>query len=220
MAATSPPVRRVVFGHSRGGRPLVARIRGDGSAARRLLVVGVIHGDEPAGLAITRSLRALPASPGSELAVVDALNPDGLRAGTRQNAAGVDLNRNFPVGFRPGGAPGDVYFPGPRALSEPETRAARRLIRDVRPTVTIWFHQHLNLVDESGGDPRVERRFARAVGLRLVRLPSYAGSATRWENARFPGTTAFVVELPAGRLSPGRTGVFVRAIEALEAAAD
>ncbi len=98
-----------------------------------------------------------------------------------------------------------MYYPGPRALSEPETQAGRRLIRDLRPTVTIWFHQHLNLVDESGGDPGVERRFARAVGLRLVRLPTYPGSATRWENARFPGTTAFVVELPAGRLSPSRT---------------
>ncbi len=74
----------------------------------------------------------------------------------------------------------------------------------------------MNLVDESGADPGVERRFARAVGLRLVRLAARPGSATRWENARFPGNTAFVVELPAGRLAPGRTAVFVRAIRALE----
>jgi protein MpaA len=165
---------------------------------------------------VTLALRRAAVANGAELVLVDDLNPDGRRAGTRQNARGVDLNRNFPYGFVRRGAPGDVYYPGPRALSEPETRAARRLIRQTRPTITIWFHQHMNLVDQSGGDVRIERRFARAVGMRLVRLPAYPGSATRWQNASFPAGTAFVVELPAGRLSPARTAVNVAAIQSLE----
>ncbi len=214
--AVAAALGRIVFGASVRGRPLVAWNRGDPAAARRLLVIGLIHGDEPAGLEVTRALRPRPVAAGAELAVVNALNPDGRRAGTRQNARGVDLNRNFPVGFTAAGAPGDVYYPGPRALSEPETRAARRLILRLRPTVTIWFHQHLDLVDASGGDARIERRFARAVGMRLVRLSPYPGSATRWQNAHLPGSTAFVVELPAGRLGAVRTAVFVRAIAALE----
>jgi protein MpaA len=35
----------------------------------------------------------------------------------------------------------------------------------VRPQITIYFHQPETLVDLSGGDPRVERRFAQLVGL-------------------------------------------------------
>jgi hypothetical protein len=68
----------------------------------------------------------------------------------------------------------------------------------VRPQIAIWFHQHLGLVDESGGNVSIERRFASLVGLPLLRLARYPGSAVGWQNHAFPGTTAFVVELPAG----------------------
>jgi protein MpaA len=60
----------------------------------------------------------------------------------------------------------------------------------------------MNLVDRSGGKVAPERRYARIVGLPLRKLPRYRGSATGWENHRFPASTGFVVELLAGRLSP------------------
>jgi hypothetical protein len=66
--------------------------------------------------------------------------------------------------------------------------------------VTIWFHQHLDLVWASGGDRRIERRFARLSGLPYHGLPPLAGSAVSWQNHALPGTTAFAAELPAGRL--------------------
>jgi protein MpaA len=128
------------------------------------------------------------------------LNPDGFAANTRQNGRAVDLNRNFPYGWRPLGPPGSISYAGPVPASEPETRIAIGLIDRTRPTISIWFHQHLDLVDESGGDLGVELRFARMVGLRVRRLPRYPGSVAAWENHRFPGTTAFIVELPAGSL--------------------
>jgi len=164
-------------------------------------VIGCIHGNEPAGIAIAKWLatRAHPRT--TALWIIPDLNPDGVAARTRQNADGVDLNRNFPYRWRPIGARGDLQYSGDHALSEPESRAARRFILRVRPTITVWFHQPQGLVDLSGGNPAVERRFARLVGLPVLRLTRYPGSAVGWENWRLAGTTAFVVELPPGRLS-------------------
>ena len=68
------------------------------------------------------------------------------------------------------------------------------------------------MVDESGGSLAVERRFARDVGLPLARLEREPGSVVTWENHRFPGTTAFVVELPAGTLSATAAARFARAV--------
>jgi protein MpaA len=189
--------RRVVLGRSVAGRPIVAFEVGDRDSRRRELVVGCIHGNETAGVAIAKKLEH--ASPrGLDLWIVPSLNPDGMAAGTRGNAHGVDLNRNFPRRWRPLGG---VFYSGPRPLSERESRIAARLIRRLHPRVSIWFHQHLDVVDESGGRPAIERRFATLAGMRLARLPREPGSVVGWENHLFRGTTAFVVELPAGKLS-------------------
>ena len=82
-----------MLGRSWEGRPIhVARV-GDPDAARRVLVVGCIHGDECAGLAVTgRLLRARGAA---DLWVLPNLNPDGYARRSRWNARGVDLNRDF-----------------------------------------------------------------------------------------------------------------------------
>jgi protein MpaA len=78
--------------------------------------------------------------------------------------------------------------------------------------VTIWFHQPLGVVDESGGSIAVERRFARTARLPLRRLTRYPGSAASWQDTRMPGTTAFVVELPSGRPSPAAVTRYMQAV--------
>jgi len=203
---------RHVLGRSVDGRPIVAYELGDPSSARKVLVVGCVHGNEAAGVAIANRLVALTPPAGVDLWVVPSVNPDGEAAATRGNAHGVDLNRNFPLGWRPLAG---VYDSGPRALSEPESRIVYRVALRLRPAISIWFHQHLDLVDESGGTVAIERHFARLVGLRTARLPRYPGSIVTWENARFRGTTAFVVELPAGRPSVAAAARFARAVDTL-----
>jgi protein MpaA len=221
LATPTTPVvqvrRAVVLGHSVAGRLIRAVEIGDPASPRRVLIVGCIHGNEPAGIAIADALARGRAVPNADLWIVPDLNPDGVAAATRQNAHGVDLNRNFPWEWRALGPPGTTFYSGPRPLSEPESRIAQRLVLRVRPQISIWFHQHLDVIDESGGDVRVERRFASLVRLPLRRLTRYPGSATSWENHTFPGTTSFVVELPAGQPSLGRVGVFTRAIRSLAA---
>jgi murein peptide amidase A len=204
---------RAVIGHSVQGRPIVAVRSGSPEAALEVLVVGCIHGDETAGMAIAQRLIAGGAPRGTEQWVVPTLNPDGVAADTRGNAHGVDLNRNFAFDWTHLGG-GEYSGAGP--LSEPETRAARRLIRQIQPDVTIWFHQPFGIVDRAGGDPFVERRFSQLVELPLVRLRGrYPGSASRWQNHAFPRSTAFVVELPS---SVG-TKLTVRATAAVRALA-
>ena len=205
----------ITLGRSVGGRRISAVVLGPADDPAPVLVVGCIHGNEPAGIAIADRIAHGRIPSRSSIWIVRDLNPDGLAADTRQNAHGVDLNRNFAFAWRPLGAPGDQQYGGPRPLSEPESRIASALILRLRPRVTIWFHQSESVTDISGGDIRIERRFATLSGLPLRRLPRYPGSATGWQDHRLPGTTAFVVELPAGRLSARDTERIANAVVAL-----
>jgi protein MpaA len=213
LAGTATAASRVqerdLLGRTTQGRPIRAFHEGDPDRIR-VLVVGCIHGDECAGVAIAN--RLLRGGPRwfVDLWVVKTLNPDGRAAGTRQNSRGVDLNRNFPFSWRTG--PRGRYYPGRRPLSEREARIATRLIERIRPDITIWFHQPLALVDRSGGEVAIQRRYARLVGLPLVQLDPLHGTATSWQNHRFRGSTAFVVELPGGPLRPRDARRFAHAV--------
>lgn len=208
--------RRGLAGRSAEGRPIGLLERGDPAIEGELLVFGCIHGDECAA----RDIEPLaPGSgypdPASEIFLVRNLNPDGLAAGSRLNRRGVDLNRNFPSGWRPIGQRGDPQYSGPRPFSEPETRLAARIIRTLRPGVTIWFHQHRHpraLVRAWGQSIPAGRAFARLGWLRFRPLPWPDGTAPNWQNHRFPGTTSFVVELPPGQLGLGLKSRLERAV--------
>ena len=91
--------RPVLLGRSWRSR-LITAVEVGNPSGRRVLVVGCIHGNEPAGIPIARALEGV--SPHDlDLWIVPDLNPDGVAAKTRQNAHGVDLNRNFPWHWRP-----------------------------------------------------------------------------------------------------------------------
>src|SRR5206468_3532312 len=95
-------------GHSVQGRPIRLVERDGPRPGPTVLVVGCIHGSEPAGLAVTRLLLRGPRPAAGRLLVIQDLNPDGRRLSARVNAHGVDLNRNFPSQWRPIGRRGDL----------------------------------------------------------------------------------------------------------------
>ena len=202
------------LGRSAEGRPIRVTRIGAATAPVKVLVVGAIHGNETAGLAVTALLRRhAPQIAGAELWIVPTINPDGVAADSRHNAHGVDLNRNFPDGWRTGGRAGDTYYPGTRPLSEPESRLIARLVRRLHPAATIWYHQALGLVDlGTAGDRTLVRRYARISGLPARRLDFLPGVATRWQNRLTPGSSAFVVELPSGALGPADAARHARAV--------
>ncbi|MGP9696230.1 M14 family metallopeptidase [Halomonas sp. AOP27-A1-34] len=81
---------------------------------------------------------------GCRLKIIPCANPDGIDDGTRRNANGVDINRNFPVGWDIGGglSPGDS---GPSAASESETRALMS-VPELTPDAVCYidYHTHFN----------------------------------------------------------------------------
>jgi hypothetical protein len=186
--------RRLLLGDSRDGRPIYAYRLGN-PAARKLLVVGSVHGDEPAGTAVAR--RLLRASPPlrAELWVVPDLNPDGRAAGTRANGAGADLNRDF------------------GRFTQPETRIARALIRAIHPWLSVWYHQPQGLVRAYGRSASVGRAYARLARARYRRIVWPPRTAARWQNGN--GERSFVVELGPGRLTGRAAARHVHAILAL-----
>lgn len=208
----------VEVGRSVRGRPIRALRVGSARARVRVLVVGEIHGNELAGRAVTRRLRGVRPPRGVALWLVDDLNPDGAAGRTRQNARGVDLNRNFPYHWRAMGRPFGTYHSGPSPLSEPESQAGAALIRRLRPRVTIYYHQMKSLVDRGGGDRFLERLYSRRSRLRYGAISPPPGAATLWQSKTFPRDTAFVVELPAGALSRAASTRHVGAVRAVAGA--
>ena len=200
------------IGESVQGRPIRARRLGEPGAPVTVLVVGCVHGNETAGRAVISRLRDAAPPPGIALWLIRDANPDGCRAYTRQNANGVDLNRNFPYRWKPLRDP--TYHSGSGPLSEPESQAMHTFMLAQRPAISVWYHQHAELVD-AYGDEAVARRYARRVGLPYKFFYAAPGSITRWQAHTVPGSTGIVVELPAGSLSPADARRHAAAVLAL-----
>jgi protein MpaA len=188
------------IGTSVRGRPIRAWRLGE-PGKRPIVLVSTMHGNEPHTRRILESLRDGPAIRGLDLWVIPTYNPDGLARGSRRNAHGVDLNRNFP--YRWADLDGN-YESGPRPASEPETRAVMAFLKEIDPRRVISFHQPLHGVDTDTKDAGFARRLARALRLPRTSLDCGGlchGTMTMWFNHRFDGS-ALTVEYgarPAGR---------------------
>jgi protein MpaA len=189
----------VGLGYSIEGRPIFAERYGT-PGGRRVLVIGVIHGDEDDGLAIVDELRRRAVPDGVELWIVESMNPDGVANQDRHNANQVDLNRNFPYKWGPIGVPGDGQYAGPGPASEPETQAMVNFMLQLQPDITLWYHQDLFVVNPAQGrDGRIRARYAELTGLPMGEITggTYTGIAATWARNEFRPNdgVAFIVEL-------------------------
>jgi len=192
VSAKRPAVVEVrVIGHSVKGRPIYAYRLGQ-PGRPKVLLMSTIHGNERAIRQITLALRDGAPIRGIDLWVIPTANPDGFARDTRKNAHGVDLNRNFPADWV---HITGHYASGPKAASEPETRALMRFLRTVRPGRIVSFHQPLHAVDTAHKNKRFSRRLARALHLPLHTVTCGGGchgTMTSWYNQRFAGTAVTV----------------------------
>jgi protein MpaA len=191
-------VDREVIGTSVQGRPIEVIRMGDPGGVP-VLVVGVIHGREEAGLLVTDILETMTPPAGVQWWIVPNMNPDGLALNVRGNANRVDLNRNFPYRWAPLGTRGFWQFAGDARASEPETQAMMTFIRRINPQFGIWYHQDLNVISPSTGlEGRLRRTYARLTGMPMRRITggTYTGVATAWQRRTVRDGMSMVVELP------------------------
>ncbi len=176
------------IGRSVRGRDLVALTRPVLEPSHRVLVVGGIHGNEPVSPPTVRGLvdAAIPA--GIEVTLVPEANPDGVAAGVRCNANGVDLNRNFPWAWR-------EETGGPAPLSEPETAALATWIETTRPDLVVWVHQPYGYVSSIGPtSDDYENAWASGSGLPVRPDVTQHGGGESW-TALEAGRASMLIEI-------------------------
>lgn len=187
------PHRELVIGQSVQGRDIVCHVFGQ--TGETVLILGGIHGNEPGSeVLVSRLVPHLLEHPElhahRRIVVVPAANPDGLAGGTRTNARGVDLNRNFPAdNFNP------TRRNGPRALSEPESRALHVLLIRYPPDRIISVHQPLACIDYDGPAEALAREMARIGRLPVRKLGGKPGSFGSYAGIT-RGIPIVTVELP------------------------
>jgi protein MpaA len=146
----------------------------DGSQAVGAFIFGAIHGDEPASATLCRrfldELAAAP--PATRTLVMPVANPDGLARNHKDNARGIDLNRNFDArNWQRRHQPG--YDPGLAPLSEPEAQLLATLIARFSPRVLVAVHQPFRCVNWDGAGAALAAAMAAACGYPAVASVGY-----------------------------------------------
>ena len=188
-------------GESVDGRTIWAYHLGEPSdvpkaGIKRVVLIATMHGDEQQSRVPLLAMKEGPALVGADVWLVPTYNPDGLAAGTRKNARGVDLNRNYPNSWA------DLdgnYESGSGPASEPETQAVMAFLREVRPHRILSFHQPLHGVDTDTKDSAWARHVATTLKLPTKTFDCGGvchGTMTGWYNNRFDGS-ALTVEFGA-----------------------
>lgn len=158
----------------------------------RVLLIGGVHGDEYSSVSIIfKWLKTLDEFHSGlfHWQISPLVNPDGLlRDGsTRTNSNGVDINRNFPIPdwentalhyWMNSTGSSDRKYPGPHAMSEPETSWVVNEINTFDPDVIISVHAPHGVVDYDGpedGPYKLGRLYLNLLGTYPGSLGNYAG---------------------------------------------
>jgi protein MpaA len=197
-----------------GGIPLYTRDVGPQKGGLRVMVIGGIHGDELSSSSVALHWIRLAASEEVQMPqpvhwrFLPIANPDGMlgQPPKRVNAAGVDLNRNFPTPNWDRDAP--VYwhkrtgkdprrFPGPKPLSEPETRFLHEQMQVFKPHLIVSIHAPYGVLDFDGPSvppSRLGRLYLDQVGIFPGSLGNYGGV--------HKGVPVVTIELPNSQRTP------------------
>jgi len=198
---TPKRVSRQTLGHSIQQRPIELISAGIGSEV--ILVLATIHGNEDAGTPLVHELlRVLRQRPqlldGRTVLIVPVANPDGMVLRTRGNAAGIDLNRNFPASNR---INSNVH--GDSGLTEPESKILHDLILSRRPIRILSLHQPLDCLDYDGPGAALAYRMQSFCALPVKKLGARPGSLGAFSEEHNIPIITMELKASDSRLTPG-----------------
>ena len=168
------PPQQLIAGRSVENRPVMYYVLGRGPEV--VFILSTIHGDEPAGTPLVKKLadylqQQRKFLEGHTVVLMPLANPDGLARNTRQNAKGVDLNRNFASQNRIN----NEEF-GLTPLSEPEAYIIEQLIRQFNPDRIVSIHQPYGCIDYDGPGQMLANHMAKYCDLPVKKLGALPGS--------------------------------------------
>lgn len=180
-----------LFGKTTNGLALVGYRFGKKDSPR-IFILGGVHGNEPEGVVCANALLrdfSLDFPFELELVLLPALNLDGVLAGTRVNARGVDLNRNLPSNDWNPEAFNKKYPPGPKANSEIENQYLVEFLDQFKPQLLISLHSYKPLLNINGDCKDAADAIHDKTGYEIVEsigyptpgcLGTYAGIERNW----------------------------------------
>ena len=139
---------------------------------KTVLVIGVFHGDEPDGEYLINRYLSEKNETKNRLLFIPCLNPDGLANGTRTNANGVDLNRNFPAQNWELGEKNE-YFGGDSPASEQETKFLVYVIDKYKPDLIITLHEPYQVVNYDGPAKDIAQKISEITGYKTEESIGY-----------------------------------------------
>lgn len=146
------------------GKEILLLKRSPEDFLKTILVIGVMHGDEPSGeYLINRYLQDRNETK-NRLLFIPCLNPDGLALGTRGNSNSIDLNRNFPTKNWEKTDKNDNFYGGETPASETETKMLIYAIDRYKPDLIITFHEPYKVVNYDGPAKEIAERFSNITG--------------------------------------------------------
>ena len=128
---------------------------------KKILIIGVFHGDEPQGEYFINSYLEKSKNNGkNSIYFIPKLNPSGVR----KNSNGVDLNRNFPTKNWELGEKSSDYFGGVEANSEMETKFLVDLIDENNFSAIITIHAPYKTVNYDGPAEGLAQKISEIIG--------------------------------------------------------
>lgn len=137
---------------------------------KRILVIGVFHGDEPQGEFLINEY--IKRNSATRLLFIPCLNPDGKALNSRTNSHGVDLNRNFPTKNWELTEKNE-FFGGDNPASEIETRFLTEVIDRYMPELILTLHAPFKVVNYDGPAEEIAQKISEIINYPVEKSIGY-----------------------------------------------
>ena len=134
---------------------------------KTILIIGVVHGEEQQGKYLIEKYLKNNTEFKNHMIFIPCLNPDGMLINKRQNANGVDLNRNFPTenwGEDCRRENAEEYFGGNAPASEIETQFVIKIMEKYHPDIILTIHAPYKVVNYDGPAENIAKAISKIIG--------------------------------------------------------